>query len=106
MFHRRSAHLQNRMHESLKMFDSICNSKWFRETSIILFLNKKDIFENKISKSPLSIYLPEYTGTNTYVEGISFITSQFNSKNKSSKKIYSLSLTLPLMSSTASNALS
>ncbi|XP_064885009.1 guanine nucleotide-binding protein G(o) subunit alpha isoform X3 [Columba livia] len=52
----------NRMHESLKLFDSICNNKWFTETSIILFLNKKDIFEEKIKKSPLTICFPEYTG--------------------------------------------
>uniref|UniRef100_A0A674H6W0 G protein subunit alpha o1 n=1 Tax=Taeniopygia guttata TaxID=59729 RepID=A0A674H6W0_TAEGU len=49
----------NRMHESLKLFDSICNNKWFTDTSIILFLNKKDIFEEKIKKSPLSICFPE-----------------------------------------------
>jgi hypothetical protein len=29
------------MQESLKLFDSICNNKWFGDTSIILFLNKK-----------------------------------------------------------------
>lgn len=50
------------MHESLKLFDSICNNKWFTDTSIILFLNKKDIFEEKIKKSPLTICFPEYTG--------------------------------------------
>lgn len=33
----------NRMHESMKLFDSICNNKWFTDTSIILFLNKKDL---------------------------------------------------------------
>lgn len=55
--------LQNRMHESLKLFDSICNNKWFKDTSIILFLNKEDLFQKKISKSPLSICFPEYTGT-------------------------------------------
>jgi guanine nucleotide-binding protein G(i) subunit alpha len=52
----------NRMIESMKLFDSICNSKWFVETSIILFLNKKDLFEEKITKSPLTICFPEYTG--------------------------------------------
>lgn len=50
------------MHESLKLFDSICNNKWFTDTSIILFLNKKDIFEEKIKKSPLTLCFPEYTG--------------------------------------------
>ncbi|CAF4516395.1 unnamed protein product, partial [Didymodactylos carnosus] len=29
----------NRMHESLRLFDSICNNKWFVYTGIILFLN-------------------------------------------------------------------
>ena len=52
----------NRMIESMKLFDSICNSKWFVETSIILFLNKKDLFEEKITRSPLTICFPEYTG--------------------------------------------
>jgi len=27
----------NRMHESLKLFEEVCNSKWFRKTPIILF---------------------------------------------------------------------
>lgn len=52
----------NRMIESMKLFDSICNSKWFVDTSIILFLNKKDLFEEKITRSPLIICFPEYTG--------------------------------------------
>ena len=51
-----------RMNESMKLFDSICNNKWFVDTSIILFLNKKDLFEEKIRKSPLSICFPEYSG--------------------------------------------
>uniref|UniRef100_A0A7N6AIF7 Guanine nucleotide binding protein (G protein), alpha activating activity polypeptide O, a n=1 Tax=Anabas testudineus TaxID=64144 RepID=A0A7N6AIF7_ANATE len=80
----------NRMHESLKLFDSICNNKWFKDTSIILFLNKKDLFEKKITKSPLSICFPEYTGPDTYLEGIAQIKSQYESKNKSlNKEVYS-----------------
>ena len=50
------------MQESLKLFDSICNNKWFTDTSIILFLNKKDLFEEKIQKSPLTICFQEYEG--------------------------------------------
>jgi hypothetical protein len=57
-----SVSFQNRMQESLKLFDSICNNKWFTDTSIILFLNKKDLFEEKIRKSPLTICFAEYTG--------------------------------------------
>ena len=43
----------NRMHEALELFDEICNSRWFRETSIILFLNKRDLFNEKISRVPV-----------------------------------------------------
>ena len=50
------------MQESLKLFDSICNNKWFTDTSIILFLNKKDLFEEKIKKSPMTICFQEYSG--------------------------------------------
>ncbi|XP_078526388.1 guanine nucleotide-binding protein G(o) subunit alpha isoform X2 [Lissotriton helveticus] len=80
----------NRMHESLKLFDSICNNKWFTETSIILFLNKKDIFEDKIMKSPLTLCFPEYSGTNSYNDAVAYIKTQYESKNKSpNKDIYS-----------------
>lgn len=44
----------NRMQESLQLFKQVCNNKHFLETSIILFLNKKDLFMEKIGKaSPL-----------------------------------------------------
>ena len=52
----------NRMMESMKLFDSICNNKWFVHTSIILFLNKKDLFAEKIRQSPLTVCFPEYKG--------------------------------------------
>ncbi|XP_033121395.1 guanine nucleotide-binding protein G(i) subunit alpha [Antedon mediterranea] len=80
----------NRMHESMKLFDSICNNKWFTETSIILFLNKKDLFEEKISKSPLVICFPEYSGSNTYEEAAAYIQMRFEdlNKRKDQKEIY------------------
>lgn len=76
----------NRMQESLKLFDSICNNKWFADTSIILFLNKKDLFEEKIKKSPLTICFPEYTGETCYNEAAAYIQAQFEAKNKSAQK--------------------
>ncbi|KAI5095051.1 guanine nucleotide-binding protein G(k) subunit alpha, partial [Silurus meridionalis] len=82
--------LSNRMHESMKLFDSICNNKWFTDTSIILFLNKKDLFEEKIKKSPLTICYPEYSGSNTYEEAAAYIQCQFEDLNrrKDTKEIY------------------
>lgn len=79
----------NRMHESLRLFDSICNNKWFVNTSIILFLNKKDLFLDKIKRSALTICFPEYTGPNEFDSAAEYIQAQFVAKNKSTaKEIY------------------
>jgi guanine nucleotide-binding protein G(o) subunit alpha len=79
----------NRMHESLRLFDSICNNKWFVNTSIILFLNKKDLFQDKIKRSPLNICFTEYTGPNEFDSAAEYIQAQFVAKNKSTaKEIY------------------
>eukprot|EP01083_Nonionella_stella_P288037 980378_1 len=36
------------MTESLELFDEICNSKWFRKTEMILFLNKNDLYRESL----------------------------------------------------------
>ena len=54
---------QNRMQESLVLFESVINSRWFLRTSVVLFLNKIDVFKQKLPKVPLVQYFPEYTGT-------------------------------------------
>jgi len=43
----------NRVTEALTLFDEICNSRWFHETPMILFLNKRDLFADKIKKGPI-----------------------------------------------------
>jgi len=80
----------NRMMESMKLFDSICNNKWFVETSIILFLNKKDLFEQKIKYSPLSVCFPEFKGPNTYEDAAAYIQMKFENlnKRKDAKEVY------------------
>ena len=80
----------NRMHESLRLFDSICNNRWFLDTSIILFLNKTDIFKEKIRYSPLKICFPDYQGGNTFEEACPYIQDQFECLNrkKETKEIY------------------
>ncbi|TSW62347.1 Guanine nucleotide-binding protein G(t) subunit alpha-2 [Bagarius yarrelli] len=80
----------NRMHESLHLFNSICNHRFFAKTSIVLFLNKKDLFEVKILKVHLSICFPEYNGSNTYEDASSYIKKQFEDLNmkKGEKEIY------------------
>ncbi|XP_019399567.1 PREDICTED: guanine nucleotide-binding protein G(t) subunit alpha-3 [Crocodylus porosus] len=80
----------NRMHESLHLFNSICNHKYFATTSIVLFLNKKDLFQEKITKVHLRVCFPEYNGANTFEDAGNYIKKQFLDLNvkKEDKEIY------------------
>ncbi|KAI8093266.1 guanine nucleotide binding protein, alpha subunit [Halteromyces radiatus] len=79
----------NRMQEALTLFDSICNSRWFVKTSVILFLNKIDIFKEKLPKHPLKESFPDFSGPNTYDAAADYILNRFVSLNQSdSKQIY------------------
>jgi len=48
----------NRMVEALELFRSICNNRAFANTSVMLFLNKKDIFEEKLQYSDIAAQRP------------------------------------------------
>ena len=53
------------MEESKALFKTIITYPWFQHSSVILFLNKKDLLEEKIMYSHLVDYFPEYDGTYT-----------------------------------------
>jgi hypothetical protein len=79
----------NRIVEALNLFEEICNSRWFRETSMILFLNKRDLFAEKCQKVSIAVCFPDYTGDDSYEAGAHFIQEQFESKNRNpDKQIY------------------
>ncbi|KAF2432719.1 guanine nucleotide binding protein, alpha subunit [Tothia fuscella] len=54
----------NQMHEALMLFESIANSKYFEKSALILFLNKIDLFREKLitGMSPIHRYFPDYHG--------------------------------------------
>jgi GTPase SAR1 family protein len=78
----------NRLIESLNLFENICNSRWFRETSIILFLNKSDIFREKIKEVSLATLFSDYTGGPDFDNGTSFIEQEFTKRNHFKKPVY------------------
>lgn len=45
----------NRMEDSLVLFKNVCNDPALENTSIILFLNKKDVFAKKIQYVPITV---------------------------------------------------
>ena len=79
----------NRMKETIVLFDEICNSRWFAKTAIILFLNKRDMFEEKIRRVPLSVcpLFANYPGPNTYEAGCALIERTFHEKNKNPQNV-------------------
>ncbi|KAH8827686.1 heterotrimeric G protein alpha subunit 4 [Flagelloscypha sp. PMI_526] len=52
----------NQMQDAMTIWDSICHSQWFKQTSIILFLNKNDLFEKKIATSDIRTFFPDFEG--------------------------------------------
>ena len=52
----------NQMQDAMTIWDSICHSQWFKQTSIILFLNKNDLFEKKIPTSDIRNFFPDFDG--------------------------------------------
>lgn len=56
--------LVNRLEESKALFKTIVTSEWFCNSSVILFLNKYDLFEEKIlyGSNLLGNFFPAYTG--------------------------------------------
>uniref|UniRef100_A0A914VZD8 Uncharacterized protein n=1 Tax=Plectus sambesii TaxID=2011161 RepID=A0A914VZD8_9BILA len=70
----------NRMHESLTLFTQVSNSELFgAKTAVMLFLNKKDLFAEKIKITPLTKTFPEYTGLSMYAPAADFIQARFES---------------------------
>ncbi|PVG00348.1 guanine nucleotide binding protein, alpha subunit [Serendipita vermifera] len=78
----------NRLTESLVLFSSIVHSQWFVRTSIVLFLNKMDVFKKKIPKIPLSNYFNEYAGGPDVQKAAKFILWKFTQENKGKLSIY------------------
>lgn len=93
------------MAESLILFESVINSRWFLRTSIILFLNKIDVFKTKLPKVrpflktyfpefshrhqvPLERYFPEYSGGADINKAAKYILWRFMQTNRARLSVY------------------
>jgi len=77
----------NRMQESLDLFKKIINHQCFQNTPIIFFLNKTDLFREKILRSDLRQCFPEYTGGPDYNNALKFITDKFVDMNVNKDRV-------------------
>ncbi|TRZ02868.1 hypothetical protein DNTS_026733 [Danionella cerebrum] len=72
---------ENRMRESLSLFYTTIHSAWFASSSIILFLNKMDILEEKIQSSDLKAYFPAFDGRRRDVQDAKTFISKMYEQN-------------------------
>eukprot|EP01029_Cantina_marsupialis_P016324 TRINITY_DN3629_c0_g1_i2.p1 TRINITY_DN3629_c0_g1~~TRINITY_DN3629_c0_g1_i2.p1 ORF type:complete len:140 (+),score=32.36 TRINITY_DN3629_c0_g1_i2:222-641(+) len=105
------------MDEAINLFAEICQSSWFEDTSMILFLNKRDLFQKKIRTFPIGVppsddyagRFMDYTGISgrqlcvcghgypidderctcgAYDSGVDYIRRKFLCRAKDSQQIY------------------
>ncbi|XP_028841148.1 guanine nucleotide-binding protein subunit alpha-13b [Denticeps clupeoides] len=73
----------NRLMESLNIFETIVNNRVFSNVSIILFLNKTDLLEEKVKTVAIKDYFPEYTGDPHNLQDVKdFLVKCFSSKRR------------------------
>jgi len=79
-----------RMKESLVLFDEITNSQFFSDTPTILFLNKVDLFREKIKHTDIKMCFEDFPGpSKDYESAANFIRDKFLSLNREDhKEIY------------------
>lgn len=73
---------QNQMQEAFGLFEAIANSRWFEHSAMILFLNKIDLFREKIEsgKAPIGNFYPDYQGgPRDVAAGQQFFADRFKS---------------------------
>ncbi|KAL4195811.1 hypothetical protein AMTRI_Chr04g242930 [Amborella trichopoda] len=74
---------KNRMMETRELFDWVLKQPCFEKTSFLLFLNKFDIFEKKVTKVPLNVcewfkdYQPIATGKQEIEHAYEFVKKKF-----------------------------
>lgn len=72
------------------LFESLVNGEWFKDKPIILFLNKIDLFRQKLPVSPVSNHFPDYKGNdNDEMAAAEFFATRFRAINRTAgREIY------------------
>ena len=78
----------NLVMESLVLFDSIVNSRWFLRASIILMLCNLARFKEKLVLFPLKNYFPDYSGGTDVDRAVKYLVWRFNQANRADLRIY------------------
>lgn len=70
---------KNRAVEAIELFEELSHSPYFRSTDIILFLNKKDLLEEKLMKGvKVGDYFHDYDGDNTFEDVVLYFSDMYH----------------------------
>ena len=74
----------------MMLFESLVNGEWFKKKPIILFLNKVDLFTEKLAVSPISKNFPDYAGGDTNEKAaMEYFADRFRGINRTAdREIY------------------
>lgn len=65
------------------LFESLVNGEWFKRKPIILFLNKIDLFKQKLAISPVANHFPDFNGSPTDVDAAArYFADRFRGINR------------------------
>lgn len=78
----------NAMEDTMQLFEEITNSPFFNSVAMILLLNKRDLFEEKIKTVDLKLWNPHYTGGNDYEKALQFIRDRFMERHPRPKMLF------------------
>ncbi|UNI15801.1 G-Protein alpha subunit [Purpureocillium takamizusanense] len=78
----------NQMNEALMLWESIANSHWFTKSAMILFLNKMDLFREKLPHSPITKYgFTDYHGPeDDYKSASKYFLDKFKALSRNPEK--------------------
>lgn len=81
-------HTKNRMLESLELFDFALNRDYLEDCSFVLFMNKQDLFEEKLKNSPLESFFDDYTGGQDAEMAKQYMLNKYLEVNRKNRIVY------------------
>jgi len=92
----REDYSENRMQDAINLFQNICAHKAVKSINIVLFLNKDDLFKEKIKTVDPKLTFPDYNGGCNYDKALAYFKDKFfkifndtTEKNSNVRKIFS-----------------
>jgi len=68
----------NRLSETLQLFNWVCTNQFFLNTPVLLFLNKRDLFEIKVAKPGyMAKFLDDYKGDTDLEAATTYMMNKF-----------------------------